>query len=164
MPSISCRHEISAEVALTLLRWANTIPRWVGWSPGHHGRHGGPGEELEPGLLESVYWALCRPIPSSLTCQRIVAFFFFFWYGVAWAVWIFWRLIHLLGNENKNKNEQWDVIKFKSFCKAKETISKKTTQEYGEIFANKGKLDLTLSFLTYKVCKFKKKELLLYEL
>ena len=106
----------------------------------------------------SLFTELCVDQSPALWLARELSLFFFFWYGVAWAVWIFWRLIHLLGNENKNKNEQWDVIKFKSFCKAKETISKKTAQEYGEIFANKGKLDLTLSFLTYKVCKLKKKK------
>ena len=52
---------------------------------------------------------------------------------------------------NENKNKQWDLIKLKSFCTAKETISKMKRQltEWEKIFANEA-IDRGFVSIIYK--------------
>ena len=53
--------------------------------------------------------------------------------------------------ENKNKNKQWDLFKLKSFCIAKETISKMKRQptDWKKTFTN----DMTNKGLVSKIYK-----------
>jgi len=47
-------------------------------------------------------------------------------------------MTHPQSNGNKSKNEKWDLVKLKSFCTTKETISKVKRQpsEWEKIIAN----------------------------